>query len=401
MAVIRFFKLANDVLHSRYRRRRPIGISVRRKGRTRLHQLHVHAMKLTFCILIAACLIRAAAGQTTTPIPAAVQEKLTALVAKLRNFDYRNITYTPKDYAADVQSLGRAAKAVPGFPEQLKTAPPSAGEQLFIPLAIALDDPAVMKKFEELRAWYGCLEVELPDEYFQKTMAGTFRFPSEPKPSLAEIREEIKKHDRRQHVSRLTATALRAEHTTPDYYAVWYLWLLAPPTKEQRFLRDIVLSAQETMGGEKMFPLLMESFKLATARPSEVQSKKWTAEHYLYLFWRIPGEKALDALLEVNRVALAGNFNGEGRDSVGRQIVRRLASRNPYADQLEDPEMVKMLKQNGKTLERPEDIPLNDDVWKQYKPLVAARLRAQTDATPKADVELLQAAQKVMPKSEP
>ncbi|MGC6425419.1 MAG: hypothetical protein ACON5H_00300 [Akkermansiaceae bacterium] len=88
-------------------------------------------------------------------------------------------------------------------------------------------------------------------------------------------------------------------------------------------------------------------------------------------------------------------MNGEDYyKSISRHITRRLASRRPYADQLEDPNSLTRKKNPD---EKPKDIPLTDELWKEYKPLLEARLEAKTDETPQADIKLIKSALEIMP----
>ena len=53
-----------------------------------------------------------------------------------------------------------------------------------------------------------------------------------------------------------------------------------------------------------------------------------------------------------------------------------LVSRRAYVDQLIDPKMKKVVEEQGYN-EKPEEIPLTNELWKKYKPLLEARLEAR------------------------
>lgn len=59
--------------------------------------------------------------------------------------------------------------------------------------------------------------------------------------------------------------------------------------------------------------------------------------------------------------------------------------------------MKKVVEEQGYN-EKPEEIPLTNELWKKYKPLLEARLEAVTDETPDADVTLMKLALEIMPK---
>jgi hypothetical protein len=186
------------------------------------------------------------------------------------------------------------------------------------------------------------------------------------------------------------------EHAKADYLHAWAFWLMAPPSKEREFMAGRINQALEKIGDERVIPLVVEVLKIDTARAQRDDIKRGTALAYINLICGMPGEKAIDALLEINRYAIKNGLNGEDYfKSVTRHIVRRLASRRAYADQLIDPKMKETIDRQGYN-EKPEDIPLTDELWKDYKPLVAARLKSRNAETPQADIALLEAAQQIM-----
>ena len=166
-------------------------------------------------------------------------------------------------------------------------------------------------------------------------------------------------------------------------------------------MRGRINQALKKIGDESVMPLLVEVMKMEVERwkaeHAQFYIQQQTAKAFINLICSMPGERALDALLECNRYAINNGLNGEDYyKSVTRHIIRRLVSRRPYADQLIDPKMKEIVDRKGNN-EKPEDIPLTDDLWKQYRPLVEARLRAGTEKTPKADTAILTEALEAMP----
>ena len=187
------------------------------------------------------------------------------------------------------------------------------------------------------------------------------------------------------------------EHKKPDYRPAHEILLMSPPSRTREMLKNRACEALLAIGDPSSIPVLLECYKKETGLTDDLGTKRAIAVRWIDVIRGIPSERALDALIECNRLAIEGGYNGEGRLSLSRHIARGLSSRRMYADQMEDPAMVKMLRDHGQPVDNVEDVPPIDNLWKKYKPLLRKRVSERTDKTPSADVALGDAALAAMP----
>ena len=247
-------------------------------------------------------------------------------------------------------------------------------------LALQMQRPETRSRVEELKGWYGSLECDMPLELYRKSMRRTLgELTPQSKAEIIELQKKHKKGSQEQYARYplRKVAELSQEHTKAEYLAAWEFWLLAPPSKERKFMESRRWEALGVIREEHMISLFLEMLKIETHRGKDEKTKRRRAEAIISFIRYTPGEKALDALLECNRYTLNKSFNGDGYDSISSFIVRLLASRRSR---------------------KSEDVSLRDDLWKKYKPLVEKRLRNKSDKTPKEDIEILEAAMKIMPK---
>jgi hypothetical protein len=280
-----------------------------------------------------------------------------------------------------------------------------------IVLADALNSEQERERLKELRDWYGGYTHELPDKYFSsyvqewsKTAQRFQALSPEPYdgPFTAEALRERLRSGPGSHTKivsyRPPVVELKKEHSVAEYLHAWAFWLIAPPSKARDFMEGKINTALEAIGDENVIPLIVEALKIDTGRTGREDFKRETAFAHINLICGMPGEKAVDALLEINRHAIESGINGDDHfKSITRHITRRLASRRAYADQLIDPKLKETISRQGYN-EKPEDIPLTDELWKKYKPLLESRLAAKTEETLKADIELIKGALEIMPR---
>ncbi|MBB5353897.1 hypothetical protein HNR46_004162 [Haloferula luteola] len=268
-------------------------------------------------------------------------------------------------------------------------------------------------KCDELVAWYGGYAHELPDKYLEEYMSPSInaaRKLGATGETLGGIRKGLRKGPKNYALIipyRPPVVELRDEHVTDAYLPAWEFWLMAPPSRKRDFIGGRINKALLEIGDENVIPLLVEAAKndakswkgrtIDSSPQRQLQLQQDTLFAYTNLICSMPREKTLDALLEINRYAIANDLNGEDYyKSITRHIIRRLASRRAYADQLIDPKMQEIIARQDRN-EEPEDIPLTDELWKDYKPLLEASLAAKTDETPQADIELITSALEIMP----
>lgn len=348
-------------------------------------------------LLAAASIVLSAVAEATLPgeVDLRVEQLLKALHPATQPSPYG-----VNEYRQDLKEIAVRAGSVD---QASLFARATAQERAIVTLALAVQDPLTADRVDALATWYGQYKHELPDEYLAEGMERMKELHQKlnlPSPTIEQIREQMRKgpDDYAKIIPYQPPVAeLREEHTDPEYLNAWTFWLLAPPSKERNFMAGKVNKALEAIGDTSVIPLIVETLKFDTVRAEREDIRKGTAFAYINLVCGMPGEKALDALLEINRYAIKNGLNGDDYfKSVTRHIVRRLASRRAYADQLIDPKMKEIIERQGYN-EKPEDIPLTDELWKEYKPLLEARLAAATDETPNADIELIRSALEIMP----
>lgn len=354
-------------------------------------------LKKLSSLLAAASIVLSAVAEATLPgeVDLRVEQLLKALHPATQPSPYG-----VNEYRQDLKEIADQARSVN---QASLFARATAQERAIVTLALAVQDSLTADRVEELATWYGQYVHELPDQYLQERVENSnaaARALGREAKSLEELREQLKNGPENYAKIipyRPPVSELREEHTKPDCLNAWAFWLMAPPSAERGFMAGKINKALEAIGDDSVIPLIVEALKFDTAPAERDDTKKGTAFAYINLICGMPGEKALDALLEINRYAIENGLNGDDYfKSVTRHIVRRLASRRAYADQLIDPKMKEIIDRQGHN-EKPEDIPLTDELWKVYKPLVAARLKAKNSETPQADIELLEAAQQIMP----
>lgn len=264
-------------------------------------------------------------------------------------------------------------------------------------MALNVRRPEVNKRIDEIKGWYGCYSHELPDELFEKKWKGLEEARGI---TLAQQREFMIQEGK---IHRLGGDLepLSDDHLKADYLPAWEFWFIAPPSKERGLILRHFREILKGLGDDSRIPLLLGAMKIELDRGED---KKDVLCAFVYDIVQFPSEDAMEALLEINRYAIENNVYGNDdfyKDdyyhSVSRCIIRSLASRRAFADQLIDPRMKELVARKGYK-EKPEDVPLADDLWKKYKPLLEARLAAKTDQTPKADIELIESALDIMPK---
>ncbi len=318
-------------------------------------------------------------------IPEIIQGELALIERKLD--DVRN----PGDYATgayleDLTNLGK--KVGPELQAQLRQEEGLNRSEILLQQSAWIQDESIAAATGEIGVCYGrpahavprelrlklgqqqgdtSLRIYKPDEHNRKAGGGTMILP------------------------------LFEEHKKPDYRPAYEILLMSPPSQHRDALKNRVFEALLAIGDPSSIPVLLECYKKETGLTDDIGSKRAIAVRWIDVIRGIPSEDALDALLECNRLAIEGGYNGEGRLSLRRQIVRGLSSRRMYADQIEDPAMVKMLRDNGQPVDNLEDIPPTDNLWKKYKPLLQKRVSEKTDRTPSADVALVDAALVAMP----
>lgn len=277
-------------------------------------------------------------------------------------------------------------------PKNAATLMDSKHDLSFLHLAYELEDPETLKKVNALEEWYGCSSYDLPDNLFEVVWGDSVN----PKISLQQRREFLKNRPSAG-IKSQTAASLQDVHAKDNYLPAWKFWLMAPPSKEREYMRNHITSALYKIGDDSVIPLVIEAMMLESKRDVDSKSKRSATLESINLITSIPGISALEALLECNRFAIENKLNGtDYYDSITRHIIRRLVSRRAYADQLIDPKMKAVIERQGYN-EKAEDIPLTDELWKVYKPLIIARLAIANDETPKEDVSLLKAALAIMP----
>jgi hypothetical protein len=240
-------------------------------------------------------------------------------------------------------------------------------------LALAAIYPDVADQISELSMWYGRYQAEIPRELKEKRWKSLIDAGIKP----AALEDPL--HYQKKKIQKVER--LHDEHAVEQYRRAWETWLLAPPSKERAFMLPRIHEALMKINNPQSIAFLLESFRAETERLSIEKEKAQVGLNVMNVIRCIQGEKALDAVLECNRIAMANGFAGEGVGSFRRNIVRMLSSRRFYADL------------------HPEEagVPRADTKWKIYKPLIEQRL-AQSKEMPKGDRELLQEALKEMPK---
>lgn len=342
---------------------------------------------LTPIILVLALFAPALAN----PIPESLDLKLQAVLKRLHDAPDEN-PYTTDQFVADLKQIGAQDNALGQWKDEADV---DTVKLAMLKLASDVSRPDVAKKIDETRSWYGSYDYDIPAEQFREKWGKSAILRTFGK-SLDQHRADLKSEAKKTASQSGNVERLHDEHAAIEYLPAWKFWLMAPPSKERSFMLVRIAQALEKINDESVIPLLLESMKIEVGRVSDGE-RSGVAKTFVDLIVGLPGETALEALLECNRFALEGNFAGDDYfDSLTRHIVRRLASRRSYADQLIDPKMKEIIDRKGYN-EKPEDIPLTDELWKNYKPLVAARLKSRNAETPEADIALLEAAQKIMP----
>jgi hypothetical protein len=339
---------------------------------------------LSYIYLSAAFIIHAQAGGIPKPVDMQVQSILNQLRADsvAKNYDADHFLEDLKkiDVTDDLtRKIGQSQDADPLKYEILK-------------LALAVRRPSVLGTLNELKGWYGCYAHELSDELFEKrwgNLKKVGRFEGH--------RKFMRKQAGRSRTSG-RVEQLRGEHLHTSYLPAWSFWLMAPQSKERGIMRNRITEAISKIGEDSMIPFLLEAMKNSEVGRTNKKQKISVTTNFVNIISELPGESALDALLVINRYAIENELNEENYyNSITRQIIRRLASRRAYADQLIDPKMKAVLERKGYN-EKPEDIPLTDELWKKYKPLLKARLATKTEETPQADIDIIKSALEIMPK---
>ena len=338
-------------------------------------------MKLLIIILLGACIASGAWAQTTA---SDLNSKLDQLLKRLHQANDHG-DFKTEEYARDLRQIADQAPQS-GLAGMFGDAPVKQG---IVFMAVKVQKPDITDQVENLKLWYGRYDFEIPLDFIRKYYAdqgiGSYRLPASREDAMKRATVSHRIHP------------LHEEHAKPDYLHACEFWLMAPPSPERELMAGRINQALEKIGDESVIPLVVEALKIDTSRTERDDIRRGTAFAYINLICGMPGEKALDALLDINRYAIENSLNGDDYfKSITRHIVRRLASRRAYADQLIDPTMKETIARQGYN-EKPDDIPLTDDLWKEYKPLVAARLKAKNADTPQADIALLEAAQQIMP----
>lgn len=339
-----------------------------------------------------------------TPLQAAISkeldQRLNTILTRL------NEAKKPNDYPAEIFSTDIKNIAVEFYKGRLNTIDSSVTplKRELIALSRELNKADNEERVKELKAWYGGYAHEIPDQYlnvYREQGAKISRMLGGKEQTLEELRESLKngnQQDQSKAIPYSPPTAkLRDEHTEAKYISSWKFWLMSPPSKERDFMRSHINQALNKIGKESVIPLMVKTFKIESQREKGKKIRRGGAIATINLICGMVGAHSLDALLEINRFAIKNGLNGDDYyKSITRHIVRRLASRRAYADQLIDPQMKTTIERQGYN-EKPEDIPLIDDLWKKYKPILEARIKTKTSETPQADIDLIQSALQIMP----
>lgn len=349
--------------------------------------LRIMKTKIIQIIVATVLFMQAVANQ----IPSNIDSDVKTLLKKLYNVSQK-VEYNSDQFIVDLKNIPiseakmKDIRAIPNIDPLLIE---------MLEMSLAVRRPEIIKMIGITKGWYGCYNHNLPDDFFiEKWKIMLDRFGGNAEELRRNIVEDLKNSRIPGEVERL-----KKEHSTVEYLPVWKFWLMSPVYSEKLFLRSHITQAMHMIGNPSVVPLLMENMKIEVHVVDETkkESALICAATDVSLF---PGEaeKALDALLEINRYAITNNLNNKHYySSVTRNIIRLLASRELGADQRIDPEMKEMFEKRGDTRTF-EDFPLRDESWRTYKPLIAARLAAKKDDTPKADIELMEEAMKIMPK---
>lgn len=341
--------------------------------------------KMIQCILVAVLLTQAVANQ----IPATLESEVKTLLKKLYNVS-REEKYDADQFISDLKKISLGEDQM----KEIRTIP-NADPLLIemLEMSVAVRNPEIVKMINYTKGCYGCYIHQSPDEILKENYKKEMEHYGVSVEQFRETMIEGLKNSRfKGYVERL-----KKEHTAAEYLPVWKFWLMSPIYSEKYFLRSHITEAMYNIRDASVIPLLMENMKIEAhvVDATRKEAALICAATDVSLF---PGEKALDALLEINRYAITNNLNDKHYySSATRNIIRLLASRELGADQRIDPEMKEMFKERGDTRTF-EDFPLRDESWRTYKPLIAARLAAKKDDTPKADIELMEEAMKIMPK---
>lgn len=323
---------------------------------------------------LCACTVLAA-----EPIPAETQGKLDALVGRLEKA-MKPGDYPMEDYFRDLAELGKSVpvelvKGAAERSEDFNTA--------VLRMAAETNQPGQQDKIKELVVWYGQprhmvpreLRPDITDE--QWTVARSAF-------AMAQIRE---------------SEPLHPQHSVAAYRVAWEAWLLSPPSTERDFLEHRATEALWTIRDDRSQPLYPRMFEWTAARGTTEAHKRTGAAAFIHLIAIVPGAATLDTLLACNRQAIAKEFNGSGVDSISRQIVRILSSRDLRADQMADPAIQEFLRAAGDKILKPEEIPTSNKDWQTYLPLLEARLADLENPPPAEDAVILQEAITAMPKA--
>jgi len=352
------------------------------------------------------------AGATTSLNAALSQEldqRIDAILGNLRETDKSN-NYSTEQFLTDLKSVSEK------FEKDRSSTIDSSVSPLkreFIALAIELKKEENEKRLKELHDWYGGFAHDLPDELLEKFAEVSIRRSKRlgNNVTLDQIRINLSKGPKnyaRIIPYRPPVVALKKEHSIAEYLTAWKFWLMAPDSKEKTFIGGRINTSLLKINDKSVIPLIAEAMKSEINKWQRQTSDSYpqkrlrlqqdTAKAYINLICSMPSEQSLEALLNINRYAIANDLNGEDYyKSISRHIARRLASRRAYADQLIDPKMKATIDRQGYN-EKPEDIPLTDELWKKYKPLLEARIETKTDETSQADIELIKSALEIMPK---
>mgnify|MGYP005848592595 CR=1 FL=1 len=322
-------------------------------------------------------------------LPEKVDYQIRKIINRIREKPSEE-TYGPDDFLKDLKGIEGTKKLL----QNIKKDPEVSLLKIkLIELGLSVQKRENNEKIGELRRWYACYAHELPDDLFH------IRWPylgKKGRASLEEHREFMKKQAG---FSRSAGQGeeLRDNHLDVSYLTAWKFWLIAPPFKEKEMMHKRVVEAIRKIGNGSAIPFLVEAMKNSEEAETNKERKIGVIISFIDIISDLPGEEALEALLEINRDVIEKNLNEKNYyKSISRHIIRRLASRRAYADALIDPEMREVFERKGYN-EKPEDIPLTDKNWKVYKPLLEKKLKEMVEQGPQASVEILRSALEIMP----
>ena len=286
-----------------------------------------------------------------------------------------NLDYPMDEYINDLKSLSKFGGGGQGVFDK------DGVVKDILVLAVALNEEEEVKRVKELHTWYGKYAYQLPDDLLEKFVSNSVRLArltQQDVPNLEEMRKSLRvgpKGIRRSQKNFSPVVAeLRNEHLEEAYHTAWKVLALSPKKVRNELVERRILQALSEGGRADYANIVVYSLKNKISYLDIKDDKGNAILQVVKTIYKNPSKTSLEGLLLCNEIAIKQNLNHRNYyKSISREIIRRLTSTRAYADQLLDPEMKEIIDRQGYN-EKFEDIPLTDDLWKIYKPLLNKRV---------------------------